>query len=123
MSDNPRVMLVDDHDVVRQGLRYLIEAAGDAVVVAEASSGAEAVEAARLHHPDVVLMDVRMPGGDGIEACREIRNDDAGVHVVMLTAFPDDEAMFNSVMAGAAGFVLKQVHAPELVQVIHDAAA
>lgn len=123
MSKNPRVMLVDDHEVVRQGLRYLIEAEGTAAVVAEAASGPEAVEAARLHRPEVVLMDVRMPGGDGIEACREIRNEDAGVHVIMLTAFPDDEAMFHSVMAGAAGFVLKQVHGPELVQAILDAAA
>jgi two-component system, NarL family, response regulator DevR len=113
-----KVMLVDDHEVVRQGLRSLLEAEGDIEVVAEADSGASAVSLASIHQPDVVVMDVRMPGGSGVEACRAIRDERPDAQVIMLTSFSDDEALFNSIMAGAAGFVLKQIRGHDLIDAI-----
>lgn len=113
-----RVMLVDDHEVVRQGLRALLDAEEDIEVVAEADSGPAAVSLASAHRPDVVVMDVRMPGGSGVEACRAIRDERSDAQVIMLTSFSDDEALFNSIMAGAAGFVLKQIRGRDLVDAI-----
>lgn len=113
-----RVMLVDDHEVVRQGLRALLEAEDDIEVVAEADSGSSAVSLASAHRPDVVVMDVRMPGGSGVDACRAIRDERPDAQVIMLTSFSDDEALFNSIMAGAAGFVLKQIRGRDLVDAI-----
>lgn len=113
-----RVMLVDDHEVVRQGLRALLRAQDDIEVVAEADSGQSAVALAKIHRPDVVVMDVRMPEGSGVEACRAIRDDNPGTQVIMLTSYSDDEALFNSIMAGAAGFVLKQIRGHDLVDAI-----
>src|SRR5438094_10040758 len=98
-------MLVDDHEIVRQGIRSLLEAAGGMTVVAEASGVAEAVERAKTTLPDVIVMDVRLADGSGIEATREIRAARPGTKVVMLTSFADDEALFSSIMAGAAGYV------------------
>jgi two-component system response regulator DevR len=118
-----KVMVVDDHEVVRQGLRALIESEDDLEVVAEASGGKEAVDMARLYNPQIVVMDVRMPGGGGVEACREIRDHLPNTQVIMLTSFSDDEALFNSIMAGAAGFVLKQIRGPDLLEAIHSVAA
>jgi two-component system, NarL family, response regulator DevR len=118
MADALRVMLVDDHEVVRQGLRALLEAEDDIEVVAEADSGPVAVSLASAHRPDVVVMDVRMPGGSGVEACRAIRDERPEAQVIMLTSFSDDEALFNSIMAGAAGFVLKQIRGRDLIDAI-----
>ena len=118
MTGTLRVMLVDDHEVVRQGLRALLEAEDDIEVVAEADSGLSAVSLAGTHQPDVVVMDVRMPGGSGVEACRAIRDERPDAQVIMLTSFSDDEALFNSIMAGAAGFVLKQIRGRDLVDAI-----
>jgi DNA-binding NarL/FixJ family response regulator len=118
MGDSLKVMLVDDHEVVRQGLRALLEAEDDIEVVAEADSGPSAVSLASAHQPDVVVMDVRMPGGSGVEACRAIRNERPDAQVIMLTSFSDDEALFNSIMAGAAGFVLKQIRGRDLTDAI-----
>lgn len=118
-----RVMLVDDHEIVRQGLRTLIEAEEDLEVVAEASSGREAADLARIHIPQVVVMDVRMPEGSGVEACREIRDQNPDIQVIMLTSFSDDEALFNSIMAGAAGFVLKQIRGRDIVEAIRTVGA
>jgi len=118
MTDTLKVMLVDDHEVVRQGLRALLEAEEDVEVVAEADSGAMAVSLASAHQPDVVVMDVRMPGGTGVEACRAIRDERPDAQVIMLTSFSDDEALFNSIMAGAAGFVLKQIRGRDLIDAI-----
>jgi DNA-binding NarL/FixJ family response regulator len=118
VTDTLRVMLVDDHEVVRQGLRALLEAEEDIEVVAEADSGPVAVSLASAHQPDVVVMDVRMPGGSGVEACRAIRDERPDAQVVMLTSFSDDEALFNSIMAGAAGFVLKQIRGRDLIDAI-----
>jgi two-component system response regulator DevR len=117
-----RVMLVDDHEVVRQGIRALVEAAGGMVVVAEASGVAEAVERALSTLPDVVVMDVRLVDGSGIEATREIRAARPDTRVIMLTSFADDEALFASIMAGAAGYVLKQVRSNDLVRSIRAVA-
>ena len=116
MSDKLRVMLVDDHEVVRQGLHALLDVEEDIEVVAEADSGKMAVELARVHNPEVVVMDVRMPKGSGVEACREIRDQNPDAQVIMLTSFSDDEALFNSIMAGAAGFVLKQIRGRDLIE-------
>ena len=123
MSDTLRVMLVDDHEIVRQGLRALLEAEGDIEVVAEADNGPVAVSLASTHQPDVVVMDVRMPGGSGIEACRAIRDERPDAQVIMLTSFSDDDALFNSIMAGAAGFVLKQIRGRDLLDAIRTVAS
>ncbi|MBK5228017.1 MAG: response regulator transcription factor [Actinobacteria bacterium] len=123
MGEQLEVLLVDDHEIVRQGLRALLEAEGDIVVVAEADSGTSAVSLASAHRPDVVVMDVRMPGGSGVEACRAIRDERPEAQVIMLTSFSDDEALFNSIMAGAAGFVLKQIRGRDLVDAIRTVAA
>ena len=122
MSEQLKVMLVDDHEVVRQGLRALLEAEEDIKVVAEADNGVSAVSLASAHDPDVVVMDVRMPDGSGVEACRAIRDAQPGVQVIMLTSFSDDEALFNSIMAGAAGFVLKQIRGRDLIEAVRTVA-
>jgi two-component system, NarL family, response regulator DevR len=119
----PRVMLVDDHEVVRQGLRAMIEAEDDLEVVAEAGDAEQAVLRARSYKPDVVVMDVRMPGRSGVEACRDIRSERPEIAVLMLTSFSDDQALFDSIMAGAAGYVLKQIRGNELVEGIRRVAA
>ncbi|MFA5892053.1 MAG: response regulator transcription factor [Actinomycetota bacterium] len=118
-----KVMIVDDHEVVRRGVRTLLESAGDLEVCAEAGSVHESVEAADATRPDVVVMDVRLADGSGIEACREIRARHPKIAVIMLTSFSDDEALFASIMAGAAGFVLKQVRGGDLVRSIRAVAS
>ena len=123
MTEKLRVMLVDDHEVVRQGLKALLEAEDDIEVVAEADSGKIAVDFARIHNPSVMVMDVRMPGGSGVEACRQIRDESPDTQVIMLTSFSDDEALFNSIMAGAAGFVLKQIRGRDLIDAIRKVGA
>jgi DNA-binding NarL/FixJ family response regulator len=111
-------MLVDDHEVVRGGIRALLEASDDIVVTAEAGSVQEAIDEAERARPDVVVMDVRLVDGSGIEATREIRARRPATQVIMLTSFADDEALFASIMAGASGYVLKQVKGGELVRAI-----
>jgi DNA-binding NarL/FixJ family response regulator len=118
VGDVLKIMLVDDHEIVRQGIRSLLEAQDDLEVVAEASGGEQAVEMVRTYKPDVVVMDVRMPDGGGVEACRAIKDVEPDIQVIMLTSFSDDEALFNSIMAGAAGFVLKQIRGNDLVDAI-----
>jgi len=113
-----RVMLVDDHEVVRNGIRALLQATEDIVVTAEAGSVREAIDEAERSRPDVVVMDVRLIDGSGIEATREIRARRPQTQVLMLTSFADDEALFASIMAGAAGYVLKQIKSGELVRAI-----
>jgi DNA-binding NarL/FixJ family response regulator len=113
---NPyRLLIVDDHEVVRQGLVALLDRRDGFQVVAEAGSVAEAVEQARKYEPDIVIMDVRLPDGSGIEACREIRAELANTRVVMLTSYPDEEAVLSAIVAGAAGYLLKQIRARDLV--------
>lgn len=123
MTEKLRVMLVDDHEIVRQGLRSVLETEDDLEVVAEADSGTNAVNMARIHKPRVVVMDVRMPQAGGVGACRAIRDELPDTQVIMLTSFSDDDALFNSIMAGAAGFVLKQIRGRDLVDAIRKVGA
>ena len=119
MSAPPlRVMLVDDHEVVRDGIRALLAGSQDVVVCAEAGSVREAVAEAERALPDVIGMDVRLSDGSGIEATRDIRAQRPATQVLMLTSFADDEALFASIMAGASGYVLKQIKGEELVRAI-----
>ena len=113
-----RVMLVDDHEVVRDGVRAMLVAEEDIIVTAEAGTVREAIDEAERTRPDVVVMDVRLADGSGIEATREIRTKLPKTRVLMLTTFADDEALFASIMAGASGYVLKQVRGGELVRAI-----
>jgi two-component system, NarL family, response regulator DevR len=118
-----RVMLVDDHEVVRNGIRAMLQAEDDIVVSAEAGTVREAIDEADRARPDVVVMDVRLADGSGIEATREIRAQHPATRVLMLTSFADDEALFASIMAGASGYVLKQVHSGDLVRAIRAVGA
>jgi two-component system response regulator DevR len=118
-----RVMLVDDHEVVRNGIRAMLQAEDDVVVTAEAGTVREAIDEADRARPDVVVMDVRLADGSGIEATREIRAQHPSTKVLMLTSFADDEALFASIMAGASGYVLKQVHSGDLVRAIRAVGA
>ena len=113
-----RLLVVDDHEVVRQGLVALIDRREKYQVVAEAGSVEEALEAARRFQPDLVIMDVRLPDGSGIEACREIRAELPGTRVVMLTSYPDEEAVLSAIIAGASGYLLKQIRARDLVNAL-----
>jgi DNA-binding NarL/FixJ family response regulator len=116
------VLLVDDHEVVRLGLRSLLSLEQGIEVVGEAGTAVEAViQAARLR-PDVIVMDIRLPDRSGVEACREIRSADPNVQVLMLTSYADEEAIFNSIIAGASGYLLKQIRGEELVRAIETVA-
>jgi two-component system, NarL family, response regulator DevR len=115
-----RVLLVDDHEVVRHGIRALLEAREDVIVVAEAESVQAAVAAADQHRPDVVVMDVRLSDGSGIEATREIRARHPETQVLMLTSFADHQALFSSIMAGASGYVLKLIRGNDLVSAVRS---
>jgi DNA-binding NarL/FixJ family response regulator len=118
-----RVLIVDDHTVVRLGLRTLLSHTAGFRVVGEAQTVAEAVQLNEQTRPDVVLMDVRLPDGSGVEACRRIKADHPETRVVMLTSYSDEEAIVGAVMAGASGYLLKQADAERLTQSIRDAAA
>lgn len=116
------VFLLDDHEVVRQGVRALLESTGEVVVVGEAGLAAEAVARIRAVRPRVAILDVRLPDGNGVEVCREVRNDLPDVHCLMLTSYSDDEALFEAIMAGASGYVLKQIRGNELIQAVRRVA-
>lgn len=118
-----RVMLVDDHEIVRDGIKAMLDTQDDIVVTAQASSVQEAIDEATRTRPDVVVMDVRLTDGSGIEATRQIRADHPESRVLMLTSFADDEALFSSIMAGASGYVLKQVKSGELLRAIRAVGA
>jgi DNA-binding NarL/FixJ family response regulator len=113
-----RLVIVDDHEVVRQGLSSLLARRPGFQVVAEAGTVAEALAATRRFQPDLVVMDVRLPDGTGIEACREIRSEMPETKVVMLTSFPDEEAVLSAILAGASGYLLKQIRARDLVEAL-----
>ncbi|MBI5870793.1 MAG: response regulator transcription factor [Actinobacteria bacterium] len=113
-----KILIVDDHEVVRTGLRTLLERQEDLEIVGEAATAAEAVDMALSIEPDVVLMDVRLPDESGIEACRKIRSGNPGIRVLMLTSYSSDEAIFSAIMAGASGYLLKQIDAEQLKQAI-----
>jgi two-component system, NarL family, response regulator DevR len=118
-----RVMLVDDHEIVRDGIRAMLESEDDVVVTAQAGTVREAIDEAARTRPDVVVMDVRLADGSGIEATREIRAEHPQTRVLMLTSFADDEALFSSIMAGASGYVLKQVKSGDLLRAIRAVGA
>jgi DNA-binding NarL/FixJ family response regulator len=120
-----RVLLADDQALVRSGFAALLDAEADIEVAAEAADGTEAVALTARHRPDVVLMDIRMPGTDGIEATRQIAADPklADVHVVILTTFDIDEYIFEGLRAGACGFLVKDTEAAELIRAVHVAAS
>ena len=118
-----RVFLLDDHEIVRRGLRDLIEAEDDLEVAGEASTAAEAMARLPAVRPDVAVLDVRLPDGSGVEVCRDIRSALPDVKCLMLTSYSDDEALFDAIMAGAAGYVLKQVRSAELLDGIRRVAA
>ena len=113
-----KILIVDDHDIVRKGLAMLVSRQEDLSVVAEAGTVAEAVEKARESSPDVVVMDIRLPDGSGIEACRDIRDENGDVKVLMLTSYSDEEAVMGSIMAGASGYLLKEIRSQEIVDAI-----
>jgi two-component system, NarL family, response regulator DevR len=118
-----RVFLLDDHEVVRTGLRSLLETADDMTVVGEASTVEEALSRIPPTKPDVAILDVRLPDGSGVEVCREIRSRWPEVACLMLTSYSDDEALFASIVAGAAGYVLKQIGGTDLVADVRTVAA
>ena len=113
-----RIMIVDDHEVVRDGIKALLAEEEDLTIAGEAGGVREAIERAEWARPDVVVMDIRLPDGSGIDATREIRARLPNTQILMLTTFADDEALFASIMAGAAGYVLKQVKGGDLVRAI-----
>lgn len=118
MSSTIRILVADDHAVVRAGLRALLEHQGHFKVVAEASTGEEAIARAQEHRPDVAVLDIRMPGVSGIEACRQIVQTVEGCRVIMLTSYAEDELLFAAIQAGASGYVLKRIGDNELVQAV-----
>jgi DNA-binding NarL/FixJ family response regulator len=117
-----RLMIVDDHEVVRMGLKAALDIEPDFTVVAEAGNGRDAIDKARAHQPDIVLMDVRMEGMDGIEACREIRSEYPATKVLMLTSFAEEETVVAAILAGAAGYVLKNVARSRLLEALRSVA-
>lgn len=123
MSDTVRIVLADDQQLVRAGLRLILRAEPDLEIVAECADGDLAIAAVDAHRPDVVLMDVRMPGCDGITATRSLRDRDDGPPVLLLTTFDDDDVLWGAVEAGAASFVLKDTPAEHLVQALRTTAA
>jgi DNA-binding NarL/FixJ family response regulator len=124
MDSSPlRLMLVDDHEIVRMGIRTLLEDQPDLVILCEAATAAEAIAEADRCLPDLILMDVRLPDVSGVEACREIRARHPEVRVIMLTSYPDDNAVMASIMAGASGYVLKQTRGRALIEAIRTVGA
>jgi two-component system response regulator DevR len=113
-----RILIADDHEVVRLGIKALLQQQSDLRVIAEASTGEEAVQQAMAHHPDVVVMDIRMPGLSGVDACRKIVQQLPSTRVVMLTSFAEDDLLFAAIRAGASGYVLKRIGSDDLVRTI-----
>ncbi|MFE9395464.1 response regulator [Streptomyces flavidovirens] len=117
------VFLVDDHEVVRRGVHELLSVEADIEVVGEAGTAADALVRIPATRPDVAVLDVRLPDGSGVEVCREVRSQNADIKCLMLTSFADDEALFDAIMAGASGYVLKAIRGNELLAAVRDVAA
>jgi len=117
------VFLLDDHEIVRKGVRDLLEAEPDIKVVGEAGTAESALARIPALHPDVAVLDVRLPDGDGVEVCRDLRSAMPELKCLMLTSFADDEALFSAILAGASGYVLKQIRGAELVSAVRRVAA
>jgi DNA-binding NarL/FixJ family response regulator len=122
-DDRIRVYLLDDHEVVRQGLRSLLEGAGDIEVVGESGSAVDATHRIPALRPHVAVLDGRLPDGSGIEVCRAVRAVDPDIKALILTSYDDDEALFAAIMAGAAGYVLKEIKGNDLVSAVRQVAA
>jgi two-component system response regulator DevR len=118
-----RVFLLDDHEVVRRGLRELFESEEDLTVVGEGATAQEALTRVPASKPDVAVLDVRLPDGDGVEVCRDLRSAMPELKCLMLTSYADDEALFSAIMAGASGYVLKQIKGSDLVSAVRRVAA
>ncbi|MFI6563878.1 response regulator [Streptomyces sp. NPDC050534] len=118
-----RVFLLDDHEVVRRGVHELLSVEDDIEVVGEAGTAAEALVRIPATRPDVAVLDVRLPDGSGVEVCRDVRSRDESVQCLMLTSYADDEALFDAIMAGASGYVLKAIRGTELLTAVRDVAA
>jgi two-component system response regulator DevR len=118
-----RVFLLDDHEVVRFGLREMLEREGDIEVVGESGSAVEAAPRIPALRPHVAVLDGRLPDGSGIDVCREVRSVDPSINALILTSYDDDEALFAAIMAGASGYVLKQIHGTDLVDAVRRVAA
>ncbi|WP_049575558.1 response regulator [Streptomyces sp. SBT349] len=125
MSDNGKitVFLVDDHEVVRRGVHELVVMEPDMEVVGEAGTAADAMTRIPAARPDVAVLDVRLPDGSGVEVCREVRSRDESIRCLMLTSYADDEALFDAIVAGASGYVLKAIRGDELLSAVRDVAA
>lgn len=123
MPEPIRVYLLDDHDVVREGLKFLLEQQDDIEVVGESASATEAAARIPALRPDVAVLDARLPDGSGIEVCRTVRAIDPTINALILTSYDDDEALFAAIMAGAAGYVLKEIKSSDLVGAIRHVAA
>jgi len=122
-TDPIRVFLLDDHEVVRKGVAAMLESEGDIEIVGEAGTVAQAIARIPAAAPHVAVLDVRLPDGDGVSVCREIRSEHPEIACLMLTSFSDEEALFDAVMAGASGYVLKQIHGSDLVGAVRTVAA
>jgi two-component system response regulator DevR len=118
-----RVFLLDDHEVVRRGVADLLEAEPDIEVVGEAESAAVAARRIPALRPDVAILDARLADGNGIDVCREIRSQDPSIHALILTSYDDEDALFAAIMAGAAGYVLKQIRGTDLIDAVRRVAA
>jgi DNA-binding NarL/FixJ family response regulator len=118
-----RVFLLDDHEVVRRGLHDLLESEGDIEIVGESGSAREATARIPALRPDVAVLDARLPDGSGIDVCRDVRSIDPSIKALILTSYDDDEALFAAIMAGAAGYVLKQIGAGDLIDSVRRVAA
>jgi len=118
-----RVFLLDDHEVVRRGLAALLESTDDIQVVGESGSAQEAARIIPALRPDVAVLDQRLPDGSGVDVCRDVRSQDPTIKALMLTSYQDDEALFNAIMAGASGYLLKQIRGTDLVDAIRTVAA
>jgi DNA-binding NarL/FixJ family response regulator len=123
VTDRLRVFLLDDHELVRRGVRDLLEADGDIEVVGEAATAAEALARVPALRPQVAVLDVRLPDGDGVSVCRELRSQLPELACLMLTSFSDDDALLDAVMAGASGYVLKDIRGGDLVGAVRTVAA
>ena len=123
MSEQIRVFLLDDHELVRRGLRELLESGGGIEICGEAETAEEALSRIPPTKPDVAILDVRLPDGNGVEVCREIRSRHPEINCLILTSFSDDDALFQAIMAGAAGYLLKQIRGTDLVDAVRRVSA
>ena len=123
VAEKIRVFLLDDHEIVRRGIRELLETEGDIEVVGESGLATEAIRRIPALRPHVAILDGRLPDGSGIDVCREVRSQDPSIQALILTSYDDDDALFAAIMAGASGYVLKQVHGSDLVDTVRRVAA